>query len=146
MAALEVVLKIVATISTRPQTNQRRIEGWLSPAEQWVGLKVDELIASAPADTGAVAFPLPDRLCRIKVSNRGVEPGGERLWEIYPKRTVLVDVDDGTEDLFLAHFDAYFHDLQTELIALLESAPVVHRVTILGWHLHLAAGSVDEVP
>ena len=136
---VDTTLKVVVEATTRPQAGENQMRNWTSGIEGWAAGKVTELVESY---TGTAA--LDDSKYRMKITDGGLDPdlGGERLWELYPKQTVTVTVDD--EDAWHTHLDAYYRDLQAEIRTQLDSAPVAARMTILRWHMHLD-GSTDEV-
>ncbi len=141
MGLAEVVLKVVFTASTRPSTTGGQVANWLAPVEGWTDTKVATLVSSAPVEVGATQL---ESTYRLKVNNQGIGGDGERLWHIYPKRVVVVDINDGSETAWVAHLDDYYRDLQVEIRVAVASAPVAARAKILTWHMHLD-GRTDEV-
>ncbi len=135
----DTTLKVVAEVTTRPQTNLNQMTNWTSAIEGWATNKVDELVASY---TGTVTDVTTGY--RMKITNAGIDSGdGERHWELYPKQTVEATVDD--PNAWALHLDSFVTDLRAEIESALASAPVVARMTILTWHLHYSTGSVDKV-
>ena len=134
---VDTTLKVVVEATTRPQAGENQMANWTSGVEGWAAAKVTDLVA-----TYAGAATLDNSGYRMKITDQGLDPDGERLWELYPKQTVVVTVDD--EDAWSTHLDGYYRDLQTEIRTQLDSAPVAARITILHWHMHLD-GSTDEV-
>ncbi len=134
---VDTTLKVVVAATTRPQAGENQMANWTSGIEGWAAAKVTDLVATYP---GSVV--VDDTGYRMKITDQGLDSGGERLWELYPKQTITVTVDD--EDAWGTHLDAYYRDLQTEIRTQLGSAPVAARMTILRWHMHLD-GVTDEV-
>ena len=134
---VDTTLKVVVEATTRPQAGENQMANWTSGVEGWAANKVTELVGSYTE-----TVTVDDSSYRMKITDQGLDPGGERRWELYPKQTVAVTVDD--EDAWCTHLDTYYRALQTEIRTALDSAPVAARMTILHWHMHLD-GSTDEV-
>ncbi len=141
MGLAEVILKVVFTASTRPSTTGGQVANWLAPVEGWTDTKVATLVSSTPVEVGATQL---DSTYRLKIHDQGIGGDGERRWHIYPKRVALVDINDGTQTVWLAHLDDYYRDLQAEIRVAVASAPVAARATILRWHLHLGSGITED--
>lgn len=138
---IDIVLKVVFDISTRPQTKANSLGAWLNPIEDWTNQKVTELVISAPVSIGAVAV---ESRYRLKVTDNGIGDDGERHWQVYPKRLLSVNINEDKKIEWVTHLDNYYRDLQAEIRTAIISAPVQHRAKILDWHLHLGGG-IDEV-
>ncbi len=139
MATVELSLKLVADFTTRRQTGLNQIANWTSGIEAWSLSEVDDLVASSP-----VGLTLDATEYDLEIIDYG-SFNGDRSWEIYPMRNVTLTVDAGDEAAARAHFDTYFDDLRVEIETFIDSNSVTHRATVTGWHIHLAAGPLDEV-
>ncbi len=135
---VDVTLKVVVDFTTRPQTNPNTVRAWFSSAEPDTLVAINGLISSYPGTVTLVSTQYSE-----DITDLDLEPGGEREWSVYPARTAVVDVDDETS--FLLHMDEYYNLVRTEIETRLAAQNVLHRITLIAWHLHFSTGPLDVV-
>ncbi len=131
---VNVSLKLIVLFSTRPETDTNVIRALAAHLETWTG---DELEAVLHQSDTIVRNDYD-----LEVIDFGVTSPGERRWDMYPGRVVVIDTNNTNR--LNSRLDQYQRNLQTEIRRFFD-ADVSEGIGNESWHIHLSTGSVDEV-